>query len=73
MKRRIIKFVNLTVKHKTKLFYLNKVVYKARKDGKYHNLRELKKHGLKEAVIVVKVEVLNELGYETLIASKQNN
>lgn len=73
MTRRTIKYVNLTVKHEKRIVFIPKVVYKARKDGKYHNLRELKKHGLKESVTVAKVEVLKELGYETIIASQQDN
>jgi hypothetical protein len=65
MERRTIYYANITVKHKSKEVLLKKLVYKARPDGKYHNLRRLKQHGIKEAVPVVKVEVIKSLGKET--------
>lgn len=65
MNRRTIYYANITVKYKNKEISLEKIVYKKRFDGMYYNLRELKKHSIKEAVPVVNVEVLKELGLET--------
>lgn len=73
MERREIFFVNLTVSYKKKTVYLEKVVYKERYDKKYHNLSQLKKHGIKEAVDIVNIDVIRSLGLETEQASKNRN
>ncbi len=58
-----IVYCNLTVLHKGKKREIKEVVYKP-KDGNYNNRRVLNKLGIKEAVKILRIDIIKRMGFE---------